>query len=381
MPLLVILRDSCAQDGKNSIAFTPVYGLHINSPDNNQMNGSFYGAQIAYQLNMADNPADWVRLLHVEDIAFTFSYFNLENMALTARPGSKGFLGSNFGVLTGADFSFLKLGKFDFLFFPAGGLLYATQTYYTTYNPVVGSHINLAVEAGLKAQTPIGSGTKLQAGVFFYHYSNAAFKLPNDGINSINGSLSIIQDLNSGGPVKKKIPFVIENKHFFELAIGIGRRGFIQTGQYTNHQTGEPINLTDTAAQKAAVSNLYQVGIYAGYNYHLSRIVSLKLGTDVVYYFHTFSYNNFYRTYQELGTSNDPFSVGLAVGTDVWLGRLIFAANYGYLVYYSTINPVHTYWTAGGKYYLNPWLALNAKIYIHSFEAHYVNFGLSFNVY
>ncbi len=345
------------------------------------MQGGFYGAQIAYQLNMAGNKADWARLLHVQDVAFTFSYFNLQNMTLTAKPGSRGFLGSNYGMLTGVDFSLLRLGQFNFIFFPAAGFLYATQTYYTTYNPIVGSHINLAVQAELKAETPIGQGTRLQAGLFFFHYSNSAFKLPNDGINSINGSVGIAQDLASDGPVTRKTPFAVDKKHFFELAIGIGRRGLIQTGQYTNHLTGEPINLTDTAAQKSAVSNLYQVGIYAGYNYHLSPMFSIIAGTDVVYYFHTFSYDNFYGTYQELGTSNDRFSLGLSLGTNVWLGRLVFAANYGYLLHYATINPVHTYWTAGGKYYLNNWLALNAKIYIHSFEAHYVNFGLSCNVY
>ena len=381
IPLAVIMQDSYGQEGKNSIAFTPILGLDINSPDNNKLKGSYYGAELAYQLSMANNKAEWVRLLHVEDIAIIFSYFNLQNIALAAKPGSQGFLGSNFGIIGGLDISLLKRGKVNFLFSPGAGLLYATQTYYTVYNPIVGSHINLAVQAGVKAQMPISSSTKIQAGLCYFHYSNTALKLPNDGINSINATFSIVQNINSNGPVNKKMPFVINNKHFFEFGIGIGRRGYIQTGQYTNHQTGEPINLTDTAAQKAAVSDLYQIGVYAGYNYHLSRLLSLKLGTDVVYYFIPFSYNNFYRTYQELGTSNDKLSLGLSVGTDLWLGRLAFAVNYGYLLHYSTINPVHTYWTIGGKYYLSSWMAINAKIHIHSFEAHYANFGLSFNVY
>jgi hypothetical protein len=138
--------------------------------------------------------------------------------------------------------------------------------------------------------------------------------------------------------------------------------------------------LTDTVAQKAAISHLYQAGFYAGYNYRLSQLLSLKAGTDAVYYFRPFSYQNFYSTYQESGTSFDHFSVGLSIGTDVWLGRMAFMFNYGYYLHYAATGPTHTYWIIGGKYYLNSWMALNAKIYIHGLEAHYANFGLVFNV-
>ncbi|HTD41162.1 MAG TPA: acyloxyacyl hydrolase [Mucilaginibacter sp.] len=380
--LLLFVSITCfAQNGQNSIAITPVLGLNINSPDNNQLKGSYYGAEFTWQLNMANNNTAWVHLLHVQDIGFTFSYFNLQNISLNAKSSSRGFLGSNFGVISCIDMAFLKAGKVTFLFSPGFGFLYATQTYYTTYNPIVGSHINLAVQAGLKAETLISKSTKIQAGLFFFHYSNTASKLPNDGINSLNASLGIVEDINSSGPVRQKATFRINNKHSFEFSLGVGQRGLVQAGQYINPQTGKPIILTDTAKQKSAASNLYLLGLYAGYNYRLSGLLSLKAGTDMVYYFKPFSYNNFYGTYQETGSSFDKLSIGLSLGTDVWLGRLAFTANYGYYLHYANPDSIHGYWIMGGKYYLNNWMALNAKIYIHQFEAHYANFGLSFNVF
>lgn len=359
----------------------PVLGLDINSPDNNKLKGSYYGAEFTYQLSMVNNNTPWVHLLHVQDIGLTFSYFNLQNISLAAKPGSQGFLGSNFGLISCVDMAFLKAGKMTFLFSPGFGFLYATQTYYTTDNPIAGSHVNLAVQAGLKAETPISKSAKIQAGLFFFHYSNAALKLPNDGVNSINASVGIVEDINSSGPVRQTAAFRINNKHSFEFGLGLGRRGFVQAGQYINPKTGKPITLTDSAAQRSATSNLYLLGLYAGYNYRLNGLLSLKAGTDMVYYFRPFSYNDFYSTYQETGSSFDKLSAGLSLGVDIWLGRLAVTANYGYYLHYDNPDSIHGYWIMGGKYYVNNWMALNAKIYIHQFEAHYANFGLSFNVF
>lgn len=379
--LFLSLQSGFAQNNQNSFAITPIQGLSIFSPDNNQLKGNFYGAELAYQLNMSNNKEDWVHLLRVKDIAIVFSYLNLNNVSIIAKPGSQGFLGNNYGIVTCLDISVFKTGKTEFIFSPGMGFVYASQTFYTTYNPVIGSHINLAVQAGLKLQTSVSASTKIQAGINYFHYSNSAFRLPNDGINSYNLAIGIVRDINDPGPSRQKETFSVDKKHSFEFGVGIGRRGFIQTGEYINTQTGKPINLTDSAAQKTAASNLYLAGFYAGYNYRLNQLLSLKIGTDIIYYFKPFSWGNFYRTFQELGTSYDKLSLGLSLGTDIWLGRIALTANYGYYLHYNALNPVNFYWTLGAKYYIRPWMALDAKIFIHRFEAHYANFGLLFTVH
>ncbi len=382
--LLVLLFSSqfCyAQNNLNSFAITPLQGFTIFAPDNYQLKGNFYGLELAYQLNMSNNNVDWVRILHVKDIAFAASYFNLQNVTTLNGPGLPGFLGNNFGLLSMLDMSLFKAGKTTFIFSPGIGFAYSTQTYYTNNNPIVGSHINLAIQAGFKIETPISSTTKITAGFEFFHYSNSAYKLPNDGVNNINASLGIVRNINLTGPSRQKATFGIDDKQSFEFGIGIGRRGFIQTGQYINNQTGKSVTLTDSAAQRNAIPNLYNAGIYAGYSYRFDNLLSLKIGTDAVYYFKPFSWDNFYKTYQETGTSFDKYSLGISLGTDVWMGRMALSGNYGYYLHYNSITPVHYYWTLGGKYYLTNWMALNAKIYLHGFEAQYANFGLVFNVY
>jgi hypothetical protein len=300
-----------AQNNQNSFAITPIQGFTIFAPYNYQLKGNFYGLELAYQLNMNNNNVDWVRILKVKDIAFAASYFNLQSVSTSGGPGFPGFLGNNFGLLTMLDMTLFKTGKTTFIFSPGIGFAYATQTYYTNNNPIVGSHINLAIQAGFKIETPISATTKITAGLDFFHYSNSAYRLPNDGVNNINASLGIVNDINLTGPSRQKATFGIDDNQSFEFGIGIGRRGFIQAGQYINNQTGKLVTLTDSATQKSATSNLYNAGFYAGYNYRLNKLLSLKIGTNAVYYFKPFSWDNFYKTYQETGSSFDKYSLGI----------------------------------------------------------------------
>jgi hypothetical protein len=380
--LFINLQDGFTQTDQNSIGFTPLQGITIFTPDNNHLKGNFYGAEIAYQLNMSNNKASWISLLHVQDVSFIGVWFNTQSILLKEAPGSKGLLGNTFGILNMLGISLFKARNATLLFAPGIGFVYTTQTYYNNPNDyLVGSHINLAVQAGFKIEMPVSASTKLTAGVDFFHYSNSAFRLPNMGINNINASLGMVRDINTPGQERKKETFGIDDKYSVEFGIGFGRRGFIQAGRYINPQTGKAIPLPDSAAQKNAASNLFMAGIYGGYSYRLNSLLSLKLETDAVYYFKPFSWDNFYRTYQESGTSLDNLALGVSTGVDLWMGRMALMANYGYYLHYSSINPYHFYWIMGGKYYLNNWLALNAKIYIHTFEAHYANFGLVFNVH
>jgi hypothetical protein len=372
---------SCAQTNNNSIAITGVQGAGIFGADGYHLQGNYEGLQLGYQLNMWGNKARWIHLLHVKDVGFMLTYFNLQNISIRNQANSKGILGNNYAVMNYLDISMFKLGKTDLLFSPGIGLLYSDQDYYINGNPLIGSHINLYLQAGFKYRVPVGQSTKLQFAVSMYHYSNSGFKLPNDGINLLTGSVGVIREIDVDGPHRNVATFNFDQKNLVELDVGVGRRGFVQTGNHTDLRTGKPIILTDTAAQQLAESNLYQVNLYAGYSHRASELFSLRGGTDIVYYTHPFSWNNFYRTYQgNKGSSYDHLSVGLSAGTDVWMGRMALMFNYGYYLHYNSPYPVHFYWVLGGKYYLNNWLGLNLKMYMHSFEAQYANLGLVFNI-
>jgi hypothetical protein len=381
--LFVELAFAFAQDNKNSIEVSPFTALSAFSAEGNTLGGALYGVEGTYHINMANNKADWVHDLHIRDVGISLSYRDFSHVYLTKKPGSQGVLGNYYGAVSRISIVLLKAGKTEFMATPGFGFGYAGETYYTNDNTLVGSHINFTAQIGLKFLTPLSASTRLVGGVDLYHYSNAAFKNPNDGINSINASIGIDHDINVAAPPTAKNLFKHYQKHSFEFGVGIGRRGLVQTGGGLD-PVGYPANV---AFQKAASSDLYQSGLYLGYNYRLSPVLSLRAGFDAVYYFRTLdtisNVQHYYATYQELGSSYDRFRVGASLGAELWLGKFSVPINFGHYIHYhyfvptqqTSYSPPDFYWSFGMRYYLTPWLALEAKQYLHRTQADYANFG------
>jgi hypothetical protein len=373
------VKPACAQNAQNSVQLSGFSGIKAFTADS-ALKGNTRGIEAVYNLSMANNKADWVRMLNVQSIDLAFSYRDYGSVYMVRRPSSVGFLGSYYGALARLNFLMATVGKTQLLLNPGFGFGYATQSYYTTNNPLVGSHINFTAQVGLKVQTPITSSLRLLAGVDVYHYSNAAFKLPNYGVNSINASIGLSQDIDKPAPQTPAYPFQNYKKHSFEFGVDIGRRGLVQDG---GGLTGSGL-----AYQKTATSHLYQSGLYAGYNYRLNPVLSLRAGLDAVYYYKTLDtlsdIHHFYATYQELGSSYDRWRVGASLGAELWLGRFSLPVNYGYYIHYhyfvptygSTYSPPDTYWTFGARYYFTPSFALEAKQYLHRTQADFAGFGV-----
>lgn len=379
--LFTIISKVTAQ-GKNSIEISPDIGVQMFSAEQNTLKGNFEGGEVVYHLSMANNPADWVKMLHVNDISFAASFRQMGDVYLVKQPGSKGILGDCYGITSRLDITLAQMGRSQLRFIPGFGFAYATQSFYTNNNPLVGSHINFTAQAGVKFITPVSSSTRLVAGLDIYHYSNAAVKLPNDGVNALNASVGIDHDLNVQGPGESKNMRSFKNykRSAFEFGFNIGRRGLVQQGGGIDGQA-----LIDY--QKNAESKLYKSGFYAGYSYRLNPVLGLRLGTDAVYYYKTLdtiqNIQHFYATYQELASSYDKWRVGVSVGTDIWLGRVAFDINYGQYLHFHSYqgtygfnpNPPNWYWTFGGKYFINQWLGIEVKQYLHRTEADYAGFG------
>jgi hypothetical protein len=380
--LILSARFAHAQDGKNSIEVSPFIGLKMFTADS-ALKGSSWGIEGVYHINMRDNQADWVRLLNVRSVDVAFSYRNYQSVYLAGQPhSSDGFLGDYYGAIARIGILLANVGKTELLLTPGFGFGYASQSYYTNNNPLVGSHINFTAQVGLQLSTPITQSTRLVGGVDLYHYSNAAVKLPNYGVNSINASIGIDQDIDSPAPKTSKAPYQNYKKSTFEFGINIGRRGLVQDGGgFDQHPEYKDY-------QKTATSKLYQSGIYVGYNYRLNPVLSLRAGVDAVYYYTTLDtvagINHFYATYQELGSSYDRWRVGTSLGAELWLGRFSIPVNFGYYLHYhyfvptygSTYSPPDTYWTFGARYYLTRSLAIEAKQYLHRTQADFAGFGI-----
>ncbi|WP_175404042.1 acyloxyacyl hydrolase [Mucilaginibacter sp. PPCGB 2223] len=388
--VLVLTGATFAQSNKNSIELSAFTGLSIFSAEGNTLGGKPYGLEAAYHINMADNQADWVKGLNIRDVSIALSYRNMENIYLTKRANTTGILGDYIGAVSRISVVMAKAGRTEFLLVPGFGFGYATETYYTDErNILVGSHINFTAQIGAKVLTPVGSSARLIGGFDLYHYSNAAFKNPNDGINSVNFSLGIDHDISADAPKTSQHPFKNYEKHSFEFGIGIGRRGLVQTGGGLD----PALYPQNVAYQRTATSDLYQSGLYLGYNYRANPVLSLRVGLDADYYYRTIdtvsNIHHFYATYQELGSSYDRIRIGASVGAELWMGKLSFPVNFGHYIHYNyfvptydhTYQPPAFYWSFGARYYLAPWVALEAKQYLHRTQADFANFGLVFKLH
>lgn len=364
-----------SQRGQNSLFANYFSNISALGGESYQIKGNIWGVTAGYNFSMEKNKAYWTRALNAKNVAVAFSYINMEDAGPVQASQAKGFLGDAYNLRSQLDICLFNIDKTNFMISPGFGLTYVTKTFRTTDNPLVGSHVNMNVILGAKLEIPVVRSTKIVAGVDLFHFSNTAFKLPNKGVNLLNASLGIVEGLNSVNKERKVSFAATEDKGAFEFGIGIGHRGLQQ--QFNAPAT----SLNDSLQRKFGTSKLNNIGISAGYNYRLNPLISFKAASDVIYYTTTYYLPDYKTTVQEYGTSKDKLSVGLSGGLDVWLNRLVFEGSYGYYLHlnYAT-TPIHTYWIIGAKYYFTPWLAFEAKTYLHLAEAHYTNFGVLFHL-
>lgn len=368
----LLFGSAMAQTRGNSISVMPGYGIQIFSIAQYKMAGNFYGGEAALHLSMAHDKADWVRLLHVKDIAFSTAYYQLDQVSLARRPGSEGILGNALSLSAKLGLQLAGIGKTGFLFYPGFGLAYISQDFQTTGNPLLGSHLNYNISLGFKLVTPITRSLGLIYGVDVSHFSNGALSLPNEGLNIFSASVGINQHISGQGFSSNPQPFKTSGRSSFDFGISISRRGLVQSGSGLSGEAA--------AYQKQATSHLYNSIFSAAYNYRVNPVLSLKAIADATYSYTKFDTNNFYATFQERATSYDRTRVGAAIGMDVWLGRVAIEGSFGHYIHFDSYYPEQWYWSSGAKLYFNKWLAAEGKIYMHGTEAELTGYGLLFTM-
>jgi hypothetical protein len=362
--LLSFARLPAQTANTNKFELNALYGLSTFTAEFYKTPGHLAGTEAAYHFDMGNNKAPYINLLNIQaiDVVAGFRSFSnvsvIDSNSVVTHP-----IGHVYSVLGRLEIPFIKAGGTRLVFAPALGFAYATGTYFSNGNPLIGSHINLATQAGLFITTPLSNSITLKGGIDIFHYSNGAVRVPNNGINTVETSLGIIKTLNTPGPHTSSKAFSTFFKHSFEIGFDAGRRGI----------------------QKAE-GGLYKSGFSAAYNYRVSPVLSLKAGADAVYYFSIYHPDddpktNLEPSYQYHGSSFDRWRYGLSGGFDLWFGRLAIMANYGYYLHYRSTTPIHTYWAPGVKYYVLPWMAVQVKSYIHGSDCDYLGGGLIFRAY
>ncbi|MEJ7780072.1 MAG: acyloxyacyl hydrolase [Daejeonella sp.] len=329
-------------------------GLNVFSPGHVLITGKSYGAEIGYNLSMADKNADWVKRLRVDAIGITAGYRNMGGVLIRDSVESKGFLGDVYTLSARMNISLLRSEQTKLLLTSDAGFTYSSSSYFIDGNPIVSSRINFSPKLGLKFQTKLSGHTSIVASSNIFHYSNIAIRVPNNGVNSFEVSLGVIKDLKERSVKASGAKAVGDNlKSFFEAGVDVGRRG-----TYKTH------------------SGNWKSGFYLGYNRKINPTISMKVGADAVYYYTTFDGSA--ETDQYFATSFDPWRYGLSAGSDIWFGKVALMTNYGYYLKFNGKYDVKTYWNAGFKYYLSSSVAVQGKGYVHKSQADYLGFGVMY---
>ena len=346
-----------AQILQNSLEFSPELGLKF-FPSNNNLSGEVFGGEIIYHQYIKSEANVWQKKLCIISTDWVFRYNYFKQLKVDQKSDQ---FDDSFALLYAINISLFKHKSLQLNFSPAFGFGYTAKTIYTNSNKIIGSQINLYSRATLKAEMPLTSTTKFVTGLNFLHLSNAAMRVPNLGLNQASLSLGVIKNL-TGKSIKKVNQNTLlksdslYRKHEIEFGANIGRRGVYKS--------------TD---------GLFKTGLYLGYNYKQDAVLGMGLGFDAVYYHTVFNPEKQSETYQSNATSFKHWRIGAAIGPDLAMGKFVLSPKYGYYLYFNSLKPINTYWTAGFKYHLKQSVALQAKLYVHKAEADFMGFGVLFN--
>ena len=345
------------ETSQNSLEFSPEMALRY-FPAANNISGNSFGGEFIYHMALDERSKDWQKKLKLNSTDLIFRYNSFQQLKINDLANQ---FANSYALLYGLNISILKYRFLQINLSPGFGIGYTGKTIYTNDNKIIGSHFNMYSRAALKAEIQLSTATKLSGGINFLHFSNGGTRVPNVGLNASSLSFGVISYLKRKS-LKKSTPNVDNIKdtiatHEFEFGANIGRRGVYRS--------------TD---------GLYKSGFYTGYNYRLNPLLGFAVGLDAVYYHTIYDPARNLETYQSNATSFDHWKLGTAIGPDFYLGRSVLSLKYGYYLYYNSLKPINTYWTAGYKYHLYKSISLQSRLYIHQVEADYLGFGVVVNL-
>ncbi|RZM29293.1 MAG: hypothetical protein EOO88_05510 [Pedobacter sp.] len=363
--LLVLLSHQTtvsAQQRSTSLVAKPVFGAHALIDQGHLLHDRLYGVDLVFQKNMEDNIPEWAKFARAKSYGLELVVRNFDNFRGVGDTISHA-LGSAFGLLAQIEIRVLKLGKTEIVFTPAAGASYSTKTFFThRENRFIGSHINEMLKADVGAQLSLSPNFKLLAGIGYVHLSNGGYLVPNGGLNTVNAYIGA--KLTPNSDVKDRAekprkpsgirPFQTLQRNSFEFMAGFGQRGVFE--------------------QKRAK---YRSAFFAGYNFYMNDLITIKTGVDAIYYYTVFDPLDANETFQNYGTSYDRWRTGLSLSSDFNFWRVTINTQIGkYLHYNRFFKNATWYWGFGPTIYVTPHIGIQARTYMHFAQADYVNYGL-----
>ncbi len=313
-------------------------------------------ASISWQKN-ADTKTPWKQRYNYPDwgLSVSFQDFNNPN------------LGKVFGIQYQTTYYLLNRNAKNQLNLQVRtGLAYDTSPLdleSNNKNVAMSSNIQLAEFFKLEYNYPIlGERCHFQAGLLLTHYSNASYKNPNFGINSlfINLGLRYQEKQSLHYPKKAKRESIPKEKlHYsvsFNLGIheskaGLGDKPVYAISVYTHKKIGQ--------------KSFLQSGLDFFNSQAVKALAEFRYHTQIEY------------PNREL---LDHKQLGLFVGHELVFNKISLETNVGYYLYHPLMNTPSVYQKIGLKHplYSNT-VALDLTLKVHNFKAEYVMLGIVYS--
>jgi len=208
--------------------------------------GHFPSAEIVLGKS-SDGNKQWHHIHNFPEIGLTFFYSSLANNK---------YMGNVFAIYPHINFSIIRKDNFLFTFRMGSGLGYITKSFERTENYkniAIGSHLNAAINACFETYFRISKKISLNAGFGFTHFSNAAFKMPNLGINVPTVSAGVYYKFKESIVLPNKTDLSFSKKIQYQISLTGGLKelypeGGSKFGTYSvSFCTLKPLNIKTSA--------------------------------------------------------------------------------------------------------------------------------------
>lgn len=295
---------------------------------------------------------EWQAMYNYPDVGFSFSYQNLMNT----------YLGENYSIYGHINLYFLRR---KLMFRVGQGIAYTTKAYdrETNFrNNAFGSDFLSGTYFMLQYKQPnIINKWGMQAGLSLIHYSNASYRAPNNGANTIALNIGLLYSPKDKTEFKKwaKEKFTEPIRFNFVFRSGVNESDIVGLGRHP----------------------FYTFSFYA--DKRVSKKSALQLGSEVFF-------SRFLRSLIEfeaiafpeknVSGNEDWRRVGVFVGHELFVGKWSLETQLGYYVYYDFDFEGRVYSRIGLKYYVNKHWFGSVSLKSHAANAENIAFGIGYRL-
>jgi len=354
---LLLVLSTYAQKKHHYFDFDSFYGIALEHDKSlkTAIQGNPFGFIAAYSIkNTSDK--EWLKYYNYPEFGFSALYQNTNSS----------ILGEMYGVYVHKNFYLNnRNAKHKFLFRVAFGLGHITNPYHKITNPFNFSLASKFAGSGyfkLNYQREFVKGKLgLNTGLSIIHFSSAAMKNPNLGLNTIVFNLGLNYNLN-------KEKFVFDEKE--------------KTPRYKNKINYSLIFRTGINESKIPDSGIFPfyVATFQA-NKKINYKSTLVVGTD---FFKANFLNKYLQQERELETGipdNTDYKtnrIGVFVGHELYLNHFSMISQIGYSVYYPNKYVTPIYERFGFKTHLTKHLFTELTLKLNLFRAEGLEFGVGY---